>query len=105
MRDYIMLSSAPVEEDCAQVGNANYSEQAQRECRELIRMMEEIHPEQPKMFFGYYKIKGFPHDFGTYYEVVAMYDDENEESIDWAFDAESLIPEHWDELAKKNLRG
>jgi hypothetical protein len=91
-KDYVTLGSAPYGEDCAQVGSEDYYERAKEECSRLIKLMREIHPEVPG---GSYRIKGFSHDFGTYYEVVAVFDDRDDAAIEWAYDAEALVPETW----------
>ncbi|MDO8637597.1 MAG: hypothetical protein Q7R34_15420 [Dehalococcoidia bacterium] len=43
-------------------------------------------------------IKSNPHDFGTYYEVLCYYDDENEEAAAYAYRCESESPTHWEEV-------
>ena len=37
---------------------------------------------------GYLKIKANPHDFGTYYEVNAVYDMDDNEAYVWALSVE-----------------
>ena len=41
-------------------------------------------------------IKANPHDFGTYYEVVCYFDDEDEEAARYAFRCEAEAPDEWD---------
>jgi hypothetical protein len=85
MIDYLNIGSTPNEEDCAQVGSKNYQKRALKECQAY---MEQIRKHYPEPDNGYLKVKGFPHDFGTYYEVVAYYDPEDKASSRWAFDIE-----------------
>ena len=85
MMDYLNIGSTPNEEDCAQVGSENYDERARKECRAYMAQIRKHYPEPEN---GYLKVKGFPHDFGTYYEVVAYYDESDAEAVKWALDIE-----------------
>lgn len=49
------------------------------------------------------KVKGFSHDFGTYYEVVVDYDDEVEKTVDYAFLLEGEMPLNWDKIALQEI--
>ena len=98
MRDYLTLEATPVGEDCSQVGVENYSHMSRIECSVFKDQLERTFP---KCNFG---VKSFPHDFGTYREVVVYFDDENEEESENAFEVESNLPEFWDDVAKKLLR-
>ena len=86
MRDYITLSSTPYEEDCAQVGSEDYAARAKDECS---RFMTQILRHYPNPAKGMLATKSFPHDFGSYYEVVAYFDDADEESTRWAYSIEA----------------
>jgi len=48
-------------------------------------------------------VKSFPHDFGTYHEVVCSFDDTDEIGMDFAYRLENECPESWDEQAKVEL--
>ena len=48
-------------------------------------------------------IKSNPHDFGTYLEVVAYFDDSYPESVEWAFGIEANTPAEWDREARQEL--
>lgn len=87
MRDYITIGSVPCDEDCAQVGDENYSVKAKAECRRYIEALIAHYGDGPDG--TYLTVKGFPHDFGTYYEVVCVYDDDDAESVDYAFKVEA----------------
>ena len=41
--------------------------------------------------------KGFPHDFGTYYEVVCYYDPARPEAVDYAMRCERQGPATWED--------
>jgi hypothetical protein len=94
MRDFIEIGSSPAEEDCAQVGQPDFREKATEEMRrfiELIRKALGPEPEGAKL-----AIKWFPHDFGTYGEVVCYFDDDNEKARDYAFKCEVEAPSKWE---------
>jgi len=97
MKDYIDLASSPLNEDCAQVGSPDYHERSRLELRELKRMMEAVHPSS--IPGAYYAAKTFPHDFGSYSELCAIFDDEDEAAAEWAYEAEDHVPDDWDEEA------
>ena len=91
--DYLFIGSSPSEEDCAQVGSPHYAEISAVELREFRRMLAE---EFPSIQF---KIKWQSHDFGRYGEVVACYDEDDEEQSDAAIDAECHF-DYWDDVAR-----
>lgn len=95
--DYIFIGSSPSEEDCAQVGSPHYAEISAVELREFRRMLAE---EFPNIQF---KIKWQRHDFGRYGEVVAYYDENDEEQVDAAFDAECHF-DRWDDVARAAIQ-
>jgi len=101
-RDYISLGSSPSDEDCAQVGSDNYRELSRIELQEFKRMMEVINP-APEDCIAYYTVKSFPHDFGSYHELCAVFDDNDDQSIEWAFNAENITPVQWDNEAKEKI--
>jgi len=97
MMDYLYIGSTPHDEDCVQVGSEDYANRARAECRLFALQILKHYPEPEN---GYLKIKANAHDFGTYYEVVAVYDVEDEESTNWAFDIESdalQVLANWDD--------
>ena len=93
MRDYITLGSTPSDEDCAQVGTPSYRTDALQECRRFVAQLEQQFPALPDGV--YFSTKSFPHDFGTYYEVVVNYDDDDIAQVDAAFDVENNLPTNW----------
>lgn len=111
MREYLTLGSSPSDEPCAQVGSDNYSKQMRMETRALINQLERIRPVpvdsdplySSASFTPYYSCKSFPHDFGSYHEVCAIYDSNHEASCQWALTAEELFPETWDSQARNEL--
>lgn len=99
-RDYITIGSSPASEDCAQLGSADYHERSRKEMKAFINQIRrEFGPEPDGARLA---IKSFPHDFGTYSEVVCYYDDTNEAAMDYAFKTE-CPSEYWDNQAKVEL--
>lgn len=99
--DYLTIGSSPAEEECAQVGQDNYSEQSQKECRAFVNQLTRQFGEPP--FGARFAIKSFPHDFGSYKEVCVVYSDTVEEAIEFAFKVENESPAQWDEKAREEL--
>lgn len=97
MREYLELGPVPCEEECAQVGTDNYHEKARKECAAYKNQLNRLFPD------GNFTIKPFFHEFGSYFEVCIFYDDNDETSLDYAYNVESNIPSNWDEEAKKEL--
>ncbi len=101
MRDYLTIGSTPAAEQCASLGSENYSPQASAEIRAFRNQIIRVLGEPP--FGARLKRKGFDHDFGMYYELIAEYDVDDEEAAEYAFKCESESPEYWDEEALKEL--
>ena len=100
-RNWIDIGCTPHGEACAQVGDLDYNSKAQAECAQLVRMMQEINPPIEGTCYG---VRRNPHDFGSYMEVVAYYDENVNAQEDWAFAAESGVPEIWDDKAREALK-
>jgi hypothetical protein len=94
MRDYFTLGSTPYEEDCAQVGTEGYYERAKAECKRYIELLRKIFGNEPDG--ARLAIKSFPHDFGTYYEVVCWFDTGLKESVEYAEKCEDEGPGTWE---------
>ena len=101
MRDYLTLGPTPTGEDCEQVPYENPAK-AKKECRVFKEQLIRQFGEPP--FGADLVVKSFPHDFGSYHEVVAYFDDQIPESVEYAFKLEGQTPEEWDEQAKNDLR-
>lgn len=94
MRDYISLGPVPAYEECAGVGSAGYHERARAECSRYKQQLLRQFGEPPEG--GRFGIKTFPHDFGSYHEVVIYYDDDYPDSLKFAIDVENNLPGEWD---------
>lgn len=95
MREYIEIGSTPCEEKCQQVPYED-PELARLESLMFIKAIRIKLGKEPDG--AQLKIKGFPHDFGTYHEVVCYYDEDMPESVDYAFKCESDSPRTWSEV-------
>jgi len=102
MRDYINIGPAPAEEDCAQVGQDNFYERARAEGRAFINLIRRTLGDEPDG--ALLKLKGFPHDFGTYYEVVCYYEEDNRAAFEYALRCEAEAPYRWDDEARQELK-
>lgn len=100
-RNFLELSCVPLEEDCAKLGEENYDEDAQIQCNKYVSLLQRIFPDFTK-FDVVFKVKANPHDFGTYYEVVAEYE-EGSVGESYALYVEHYLPLKWsDEKAESS---
>jgi hypothetical protein len=95
MRDTMELGPAPCDEDCAQVGTPDYPERSRAECQRYIARIRQVLGPEPEG--ARLTVKTFPHDFGTYREVVIVYDDENAEAQTYAYRCEGEAPARWED--------
>lgn len=111
------FGSAPVDEPCAQLGSDDYEHRAKLECivyrEQLLRTLKESstyqnskpdHPPDEEIPKGLnVRIKSREHDFGTYYEVVASFDESDKAAVFAAYWLDENLPLRWDTLALKQL--
>ena len=103
--DYITLGPTPAEEPCEQSdGSRN---KIRRENNVYRRQLERTFPIpdalQGSVRFG---VKTFPHDFGSYSEVVIMFDTDNETAVEFAYDVDARLGElcgTWDAISQAHL--
>ena len=95
MRDIMELGPSPCEEDCAQVGDPDYDERSRQECHRYIARIRQVLGNEPDG--ARLTIKSFPHDFGSYREVVCVYDDADEEASTYAYRCEAEAPARWED--------
>jgi hypothetical protein len=94
MRDLVYLGPVPPDEPCVQVGDPNYVELSEDECRRYINLIRKVVGPEPQG--AKLKVKWSPHDLGSYAEVVCEFDDKYQEAFDYAFRCESEGPQSWD---------
>jgi len=93
MKNYLEIGPSPIEEDCVQVGEENYADRAREECNRFVQLIREELGKEPEG--ARLAVKSFPHDFGTYFEVVCWYDEDLPETVEYAFRCESDAPVRW----------
>jgi hypothetical protein len=100
-RDYLTLGSSPTEEDCVQINEINYYEKSRKECNAYIRQIIRTHGDPPDQTS--IVIQSCVHEFGTYHEVICSYDNDIQESVEYALHVEANLPEKWDAKSLKEL--
>jgi hypothetical protein len=103
MLDYLNLGSTPSDEDCAQVGSPDYENRANKELDAYMAQLERMFPGLETHKSMRFKKMWFPHDFGSYGEIVIVYDADNELEAATAIEIEWNTPTNWDEEAIKEL--
>ena len=91
MSDYINIGCTPADEDCFQLGHS----MARKEAKLYKKQLQKEFPE------ARLEVKSFPHDFGMYYSVIAVYSDEEQEEIAFRVEEEALPV--WSEVSKIEL--
>lgn len=94
MKDYISLGPTPCDEECAQVGDNDYSLKSKEECRKYKQLLLNKFGEPPEG--ARFLIKNFSHDYGSYSEVVISFDSDNREALSFAIEVENNLPSKWD---------
>jgi hypothetical protein len=103
MRERFELgTTVPHDEPCAQLGRPNYHQDSISECLAFIDMLTRTLGDPPAG--AYLKRISCSHDFGTYHDVVVVYNPEIEEAEEYALKVESSIPDRWDEESLEILR-
>lgn len=99
MIDYIYLGSSPAFEPCVQTTDPDYHVKAHAECERYKRLLEHTYAEAHgnRACPARLVIKAEPHDFGSYYEVVAKYDTTDEAASLAAYWLDENAPTHWPE--------
>lgn len=101
MRDYLSIGSTPCDEPCAQVGSDGYHDQTRRESAAYIAQLRRMFGPEPEG--ASLRVKSFPHDYGSYHEVVCYFDDQLPASMEYAFKCEREGPANWDAIAEAHL--
>lgn len=93
MREYLDIGPAPCEEDCAQVGSDHYYKRARSECYRFIAAIRATVGPEPEG--ASLVVKLVPHAFGSYFDVVVQFDDENETACAYAYRVKDQAPVTW----------
>lgn len=103
MLDYLNLGPTPSDEDCAQVGSPDYKNRADKELDAYKAQLERMFPGLETHKHMQFKKMWFPHDFGSYGEIVIAFDVDNELEAATAIEIEWNTPTNWDQEAIKEL--
>jgi hypothetical protein len=95
MRDYFCIGPTPSEEGCAYVGEPDYRRKAIEECRRFIELIRRTLGPEPAG--AELATTSFPHDFGTYYEVVIWFEPDDAAAVAYAKRCDSDAPTTWEE--------
>lgn len=95
------FGSSPHKEESVPVGAENYRERAMKECSALVGQIRRQFGEPPAGVT--LKVKSSKHELGSYLEVVAMYDDLNDEHKEYVYKVEAELADRWDAEAKAEL--
>ena len=101
MRDTYDFDTVPMSEKCESVGVNYDSTKARKEASSLISQLIRTVGDNPEG--SRLKVQSNPHEFGCYYSVAFVFDNENEEHIQHLNKLEENFPEFWDEQSKKEL--
>lgn len=94
MLDYLTLETTPTDETCVQVGEEGYYSRMMDEAHKYATMLRGRFVGFNKVSFG---VKTFPHDFGTYAEVVVKYNDTDDIASAQALAVEDNLPRLWND--------
>ena len=103
MLDYLNLGSTPSNEDCTQVGSPDYQNRADKELDAYKAQLERMFPGLETHKHMKFKKMWFPHDFGSYGEIVITFDVDNELEAATAIEIEWNTPTNWDQEAIEEL--
>ena len=101
-KEFLNIGCSPYDEDCAQVGSDDYLKKSAAECIALIHQLRRIHGSEPTKAAMTSRL--FPHDFGSYREVICYYEEGDEESTDYALKVEAGLPAKWDQEALEEIQ-
>ena len=92
-KDFISIGCTPASEDCVQVSKTEYyMDKMLAECNRYKEMLQAKFADCNKVTIA---VKTFPHDFGSYAEVVVKYDNEDIEALAQAIHIENNMPMNW----------
>lgn len=90
-------TTTPYDEPCAQLGSEGYYTKARQEIRAFTGQLLRSTGQPPAG--ARFKTLHCPHDFGTYLDLALVYNEDDEEHVEWMLKVESLIPDKWDQTA------
>ena len=95
------IGSTPYNEDCAQLGvTESYSKMARLECLAFIAQLKRLNGNPPEGLL--FKLTSNAHDFGDYLDVTVVFDEDDEDQLNYAYKCEEGL-DNWDEESLKFL--
>lgn len=99
--EQLTLGPTPGDEDSAQLGTCDYRIRVRHEGRAYIGQLVRMFGSPPAGTD--FRLESFPHDFGTYHEVVVRFDPSLKTAVEFAYHVERNLPREWDEQARTEL--
>jgi hypothetical protein len=105
MKSHIEIGgTTPSDEACSSVGDESYAFNARCEGRAFINQIKRQFGDKLKKLIDEGRIeliiKSNPHDLGSYYEVVAKFNDDDEYATGFAYRIENTVATDWDDEAR-----
>lgn len=97
---HLYLGKSPADEPCAQLGQPNFYEQS---CAELEALRNQLKRQFPHATCSI-RLSCQDYDFGEYQTLVAVFNPQNEQEVNHAYEMEKNFPKNWDELALEELK-
>jgi len=96
MRDsFELATTVPHEERGISMQDEDYPLMGRLEAKTLINQIKR--KIGPPPYGAGFRIISCAHDFGHYFDIEVVYDDDDEECVEYMLKAESNIPYKWDE--------
>ncbi len=95
------IGSTPHNEDCAQLGvTESYDKMARLECLAFVSQLKRLNGNPPEGLG--FRITNNAHDFGNYLDVTVVFDEDDEDQLNYAYKCEEGL-DNWDEKSLEFL--
>ena len=101
MRDSMEFDTVPYEETCEQVGPNYNPVKARNEANVTIQQVIRQFGEPP--YGCFIKVKRNNHDFGEYLSISIVFDDNDADAVNYAYEVEANWPANFDTESRKAL--
>lgn len=91
--EVLYIGPCPAEEDAVQIGEPDYPQRAKAQCRAFIEGIRKTLGHEPEG--ARLSVASQPHDFGSYYEVVARFDPDDPVAVEYAYHVDAKAPTTW----------
>lgn len=108
MKSHIEIGgTTPADEECASVGDEGYAFRARREAKVFINQIIRQFGEKLQKLIDDGRIElvihSNRHDFGSYYDVIAKFEENDEIATNYAYEIESDVATEWDDISRAEL--